>query len=244
MTTLMHCQPDARRLTAWAARRGYLSKHGDVSYALHAALCAAFGEHVPKPFSYRGDDQGLLAYSALTVDELQQHAAHAPPDAAAVLGLDPTAWSTGMSARRFPDQWKEGQGFSFEVRTRPIVRGSGRGRERDVFLKAVDQLPEGQHGTLSRDDVYREWLVKQFATGGAEVLNCQLTSFQLSEVIRQTQLADNQPRKVKGVMGPDVSFAGLLKVQDPDAFAKLIVRGIGRHRAFGFGMILVRPASI
>ena len=35
---------------------------------------------------------------------------------------------------------------------------------------------------------------------------------------------------------------GTLTVGDPDAFSRLLARGIGRHRAFGFGMLLLRPA--
>ena len=34
---------------------------------------------------------------------------------------------------------------------------------------------------------------------------------------------------------------GNLIVSDPAAFAQLLTRGIGRHRAYGFGMLLLRP---
>ena len=41
---------------------------------------------------------------------------------------------------------------------------------------------------------------------------------------------------------PDVTFRGTLQVTDPDRFHALLARGVGRHRAFGFGMLLLRPA--
>jgi CRISPR system Cascade subunit CasE len=241
--TLMHCQPNLRRMTAWAAGRRYLNKQGDLGYALHALLRAAFGEQAPQPFCYLGDDRGLLAYSSLEAAVLQQLAAVAAPDVAAVLGLDATAESPGVSARRFPEHWAEGQRLNFEVRVRPIVRSSQSGRERDLFLRTVEQQPEAQQETLSRETVYREWLQRQFASeDAAQVLDARMTRFQLSEVTRQTQAVDGQPRRAKPVTGPDAVFAGQLRVHDSTAFSRLISRGIGRHRAFGFGMLLIRPA--
>ena len=42
--------------------------------------------------------------------------------------------------------------------------------------------------------------------------------------------------------GPDVVMRGVLTVTDPDAFSNLLAHGIGRHRAYGYGMLLLRPA--
>jgi CRISPR system Cascade subunit CasE len=41
--------------------------------------------------------------------------------------------------------------------------------------------------------------------------------------------------------GPDAVLEGVLEVVDGEAFAALLRRGVGRHRAFGFGMLLLRP---
>ena len=49
-------------------------------------------------------------------------------------------------------------------------------------------------------------------------------------------------RRLRWVEGPDTVMSGELQTSDPDAFARLLARGIGRHRAFGFGMLLLRPA--
>ena len=35
---------------------------------------------------------------------------------------------------------------------------------------------------------------------------------------------------------------GILTVTDSAAFAALLARGVGRHRAYGYGMLLLRPA--
>ena len=35
---------------------------------------------------------------------------------------------------------------------------------------------------------------------------------------------------------------GVLTITDGGAFASLLARGVGRHRAYGYGMMLLRPA--
>ncbi|MEQ8964701.1 MAG: type I-E CRISPR-associated protein Cas6/Cse3/CasE [Azospirillaceae bacterium] len=49
--------------------------------------------------------------------------------------------------------------------------------------------------------------------------------------------------RTTGVPVPDAVFEGVLRVDDPAAFAALLARGVGRHRAFGFGMLLLAPAG-
>ena len=42
--------------------------------------------------------------------------------------------------------------------------------------------------------------------------------------------------------GPDAVMRGIFTVAEPEAFAGLLSRGIGRHRSYGYGMLLLRPA--
>jgi len=35
-------------------------------------------------------------------------------------------------------------------------------------------------------------------------------------------------------------IGGTLSVRDPEAFAAALAAGVGRHKAFGFGMLLLR----
>ena len=112
---LLHTQPDPQRLAAWAARHRLLDPQGDLGYALHALLHAAFGEHAPQPFRYLDAAQGLLAYTHLSPVELAQCAALAEPEVAAALGLGQTLHHTGLSARPFPTQWAAGHVLGFEA---------------------------------------------------------------------------------------------------------------------------------
>lgn len=236
---LLHTQPDPQRLAAWAARHRLLDSQGDLGYALHALLHAAFGEYAPKPFRYLDAEQGLLAYTRLSAAELAQHAALADPDVAAALGLGQTLHHAGMSARPFPTQWAAGHVLGFEVRVRPIIREGKTGRERDAFLAAIEKA---SHSELDRSEVYVQWLRDLVARqGGAELVDASVIRYQLLGVTRKSQKnGSDNARRSRLVSGPDVALTGQLRVMDPQAFAQLLARGVGRHRAFGFGLLLLR----
>lgn len=238
---LLHIRPDPQRLAAWATRHRLLDAQGDLGYAFHALLRAAFGEHAPQPFRYLDVEQGLLAYSKLSATELAQLAALAEPDAAAALGLGETQLHRGMNVRSFPTQWADGHVLGFEVRVRPIIREGKTGRERDAFLVAVEKAGDGE---LNRDEVYVQWLRDLLTRqGGAELVDAQVTSYRQLGVTRRSQKTGaGDARHSRVVDGPDAILAGHLRVADPQAFAGLLAQGVGRHRSFGFGLLLLRPA--
>lgn len=238
---LLHTQPDPQRLAAWAARHRLLDKEGDLGYALHALLHAAFGEQAPQPFRYLDTEQGLLAYTRLDATELAQLVALADPDVVAALGLGQTRQHGGMNVRLFPTQWAEGHTLGFEVRVRPIIREGKTGRERDAFLAAAEKA---QGSVLDRGEVYVQWLRDLLARqGGAELVDARMTRYQQLGVTRKSQRGGaDDVRRSRLVNGPDAVLAGQLRVTDPQAFAQLLGLGLGRHRAFGFGLVLLRPA--
>lgn len=239
---LLHLEPNATALAHWATRNGVLSPDGDYGYALHALFAAAFGELAPKPFRYLGGRQGLLAYTASALDDLRLNASLATPDVARALGLDT------LDARPFPTVWRTGQRLAFETRVRPVVRTKD-GRERDAFLQAVGEAstPEvatEQSSLARRQAIYTDWLAKQLGVeGAAELGNASMESFALSRVLRRGGSRENGKRKSTHTAGPDVVFKGHLLIGDPEAFRRLLARGVGRHRAFGFGMLLLKPAA-
>jgi len=234
---LIHMRPALDRLLPWAQRQGLIPDRGqgDLGYAFHAALKAAFGELAPQPFSFRSG-QGLLAYTT-QAEAIRSAAAMATPDVADILGLDATAQSPGLLIRPFPTSWKVGQLLSFEVRVRPVVRKDD--KELDVFLSAAQRMPDA---VLSRETVYADWLKRQFENV-ADLHEVRMTEFSLSTVVRRAAPQAEGSRPKRPVQGPDAVFTGVLQARDSAAFAALVARGIGRHRAFGFGMLLLKPAA-
>lgn len=238
---LMHTQPDPQRLAAWAIRHSLWDSQGDLGYALHALLRAAFGANGPQPFRYLDSEQGLLAYTRLSATELMQHAALADPEVAAALGLGPTQQHAGMNARLFPTQWAAGHTLGFEVRVRPVIREGKTRRELDAFLSAVEK---SNGAALDRNAIYVQWLRDLFTRqGGAEILNATVTGYQRLGVTRRTQITNaEEHRRSHLVSGPDAMLVGQLRVSDSVAFGQLIANGVGRHKAFGFGLLLLRSA--
>lgn len=244
---LLHTQPDVRLLATWVAR--HHARHerqpSDLGDALHGLLRAAFGEDAPRPFRYLDERRGLLAYTTLDADAMRAHAARADSLASETLGLGTTGEYGGYRLRPFPTEWPQGQVLGFEVRLRPTVR-TAKG-ERDVFLQAVDQA---QGAPVQREMVYLQWLrehlapregvVREAWQGAVDLLDdVHLAGYQRQQVVRRTQAAGDEVRRGRVIDGPDAILAGHLRVRDSRAFAHLLARGVGRHRAFGFGMLLL-----
>lgn len=233
---LVQTHPDPRQLATWAIRHGLSAGGGDLGYALHTLLAAAFGDAAPKPFRHFDDARGLLGYSTRDAESLQFAAQTAAPDVAAALGLD------RFATRTFPDLWGNGRRLAFELRVRPILR-TREGRERDVFLAEVDKCGKSD-GHLTREEVYLPWLAKELGRGDAATVEyATLESFRLSASLRKGERHEGL-RPARRVSGPDAMFKGELTIKDSVAFASLVARGVGRHRAFGFGMLLLRPPAV
>jgi CRISPR system Cascade subunit CasE len=101
----------------------------------------------------------------------------------------------------------------------------------DAFIHATLTADAG--ATIHREDVYVGWLRREFQRGGAS----RLESGWLAEFRR------DRMRRAHGakVERPNAVLEGTLSVQHPAGFRALLTRGLGRHRAFGFGMLLLRP---
>ena len=175
----------------------------------------------------------------------------ADPLAAQTLGLGACSSHGGYRLRPFPTAWPQGQVLGFEVRVRPTVRGA-RG-EQDAFLHAVAEAGGKGGAPLERAVVYTQWLREHLAVrdgvspqpwqGAVELLDVQLSAFARSKSVRRTQASADQGRKGHASDGPDATLKGSLRITDPTAFAHLLARGVGRHRAFGFGMLLLHRAT-
>ena len=80
--------------------------------------------------------------------------------------------------------------------------------------------------------------------GAVDVVDVHMGRYQRLDVLRRTQRAEpDGTRRGHVVAGPDVVLSGQLRIAQATAFAHLVARGVGRHRAFGFGMLLLRPAG-
>lgn len=215
----------------------------DLGYLLHCQLKALFADLAPQPFRPLGARhrwQEVIGYARADAARLERQAsAFAAP--AVYRTVD---WGR-IASKPFPTAWPIGSRLGFEVRVCPVVRKASRGEhheagaEVDAFLSRSWEVGR-REVAIDRGEVYREWLRQGFDRGGAELRDARLTAFRQSRLLRRTQGAR---RTTRPTPRPDAVLRGELEVQDAAAFGALLSRGVGRHRAFGFGMLLLRPAG-
>jgi len=226
---------DLGALRRWAAARGFGADEG---CALHHLLSETFGKGALQPFRLMvrpGAASGsLYAYAHADEAALRQVAREcALPDALMV--CDPAQ----LAAKAMPDAWKEGRRLAFDLRVRPVKRllkPAGvfpKGAEVDAFLvEALRQFPsEPSDEGVEREAAYRRWLSERLGEA-ARLEQARMVEFERRRVLRGTKTHE----------GPDVTWHGELTVLDGDKFAARLASGVGRHAAYGYGMLLLRPA--
>lgn len=237
-----------RELVKWVGDRGWGRRSGRASFfdsgrALHHLLVEVFGPCVLQPFRWllspRGAVGSLYAYSVKDAETLREAARlHAWPEHLSVLDAN------RLAGKPMPGGWREGQRIGFDLLVRPVRRmrvsartptgipvGVKKGSEVDAYWLKCLREPEGKH---NRESVYLDWLSERL--GGAAELDRRATH------LKQHQRTRVSRGKVSAE-GPDAVFHGTLSVEDPASFAHLLAGGVGRHRAYGYGMLLLRPPS-
>ncbi len=244
----------ATRNYGWTPRRDQKGREQDADFdegrALHHLLVESFGVGVLSPFRLlvapRSTHAHLYAYSASDQVTLRETAqAYALPEVATVCN-----W-TQLDAKPLPESWRTGRRVGFEVRIRPVSRiasplpnSSGtafaKGAELDAFLiEALRRFPPsiGEHeqqmkqAGRSRQSVYADWLSERLKGAATLEPDVRLAHFQRRRAAREGFAPE----------GPDATLQGNLVVVDPARFQELLARGVGRHKAYGFGMLLLRP---
>jgi CRISPR system Cascade subunit CasE len=250
----------ADRNLGWSVRRGAKGQERDAGLdegrALHHLLTETFGQRVLHPFRLFVAPQAkqghVYAYSRAGHAALLEVAqACAMPEAQTVFDLQ------GLAAKTMPDNWRVGRRMGFEVRVRPVSRllkplpNSGgafaKGAELDVFLiEALRRFPSGsasdsepqdtKQDTMlkagrTREAVYTDWLAQKLADSATLVPGVRLTRFE----------RDRAARTGSSIEGPSAILQGDLMIDQPENFPRLLAGGIGRHKAYGYGMMLLRP---
>jgi CRISPR system Cascade subunit CasE len=241
---LVYLPIDKRAFDVFAISSG--SDDDDRGYATHLALRQRFGSASLQPFvlvTDKSENQHILAYSS--DPKALANMSALPATNSALDHVFPRA----PSVKAMPATWEPGTRFSFEVRFRPIIRygkrsvarrraaGLHSAGERDAFLAAVESTPEGDR--VDRAEVYIDWLRSRI-TAGAEIQNVTIKSMRRI----QTRRSPHGAGKTNRIEGYEVVAQGDLTITDGENFAHLLQSGVGRHTAFGFGMLLLRPPGL
>ena len=213
--------------------RRWMSEKGltDQGHAMHCLLVECYGEQAPQPFKlifpnerpygvlygYADHDAGTLRETAgFSADPLQCKAL--PPEM-----LD----SKPMPG---PESWAPGRKIGFTVETRPVSRikagRAGGVQEVDIF--------DLQKNGCSREQAYVGWLSRLLSRDNAASLHQNETKLMSYHRTAATRKLGQRP-----FHGPNALLRGNLTIGDAGSFSRLLRRGIGRHRAYGYGMLLL-----
>lgn len=253
---LIRSKPDMAALARWAARSGQRALRDDRGYALHAASLATMGVLAPKPFALieRQQTTEFIGYRRAQRDDVLQAlelGRLAEPEAAQALGLNEPERTQVVA---MPNGWRQGQRLSFDVRIAPVVRS----RTKDGHYPEVDAAfhpafgeslaladegtTEGEGQEDGREAAHGRWLARELGrNGAASLLTWRPRAFQLTSIARRLRPEADGERRTRPGLLPDLTVTGVLAIDDPPAFDRLIERGLGRHRSFGFGCLLLAP---
>lgn len=233
--SMIRADLDMRSMSRWSKSRGYMR---DPDFAMHHLLTECFGsEHRIQPFRVivpRRSQQGtLLGYCQSDQDSLREiMSIVADPLQSRIIRPE------SIDEKPMPPEWIEGKRLGFEIRVRPTKRTKQSGThgpqvEKDVYVSELDKPIAMRR---PRTEVYAEWLGERCRIkGGAIILpeTVRLGSYRQTKAVRMAG--------TWGIMGPEAVMYGTLTITDGDKFAELVCRGVGRHKPYGYGMILLRP---
>jgi CRISPR system Cascade subunit CasE len=206
------------------------SAFDDESLVLKTILWEGFSGSALRPWaihSQRGPVTTIVGYTQFDASELNKRRALALPSVQSAVGEAIVAPLPSLSAN---------ERYRFSIRIVPTIRVTKtEGRrygERDAFLVKADAA--GREAGLKRDDVYRDYLGERLA--GASIEASRVVQFRLRRLMRPKKDRSVSPKTM-----PEAVIEGCLRVDDPAKLVEAISLGVGRQRAYGFGMLRLQP---
>jgi len=139
----------------------------------------------------------------------------------------------------FMPRLRRGQQLAFSLRVNPVINRKGKrhdvvmDRKREIGWKAVPPAERPSLVTIIQEAGIA-WLQKRAETAGFQI------------VAKAVQVEGyRQHRTWRGgreIRFSTLDFAGLLTVTEPATFLDKLCQGIGPAKAFGCGLMMVRPA--
>ena len=177
-----------------------------------------------------GPRPALLAYTLMSLAEL---AAVAPPQS---WSDDPVEWAAAKETLLLPRiERRTGLDVPFAAEVWPKARivdpaKMPSGKRRIPRMREIDaaKLEQQRQPGLSRTEAYGVWLQRQLPT--AVIVPTSV------RVMGETTATKGDGRSF-GVLG--LRLNGLLRLSDPAAMTVALLRGVGRRRAYGLGLLVL-----
>ena len=138
----------------------------------------------------------------------------------------------------------KGQGFRFMLRANPVIDircKNGRSSRHDVVMYEQKRIGYKQMSRTERiplpqlvQNVCTEWLDTRSSSNGFLINRDHVRA----DGYRRHR--NSIPNRNNTIQFSSVDFEGILSVTDPDLFKSMLFKGIGKSKAFGCGLMLIR----
>lgn len=145
-----------------------------------------------------------------------------------------------IRSRPYAPALREGMRLSFVLCANPVVskRGAdGKSRRHDVVMQAKKDgaIADGMCGAELVESACLAWLRARATAAGFDLVGATVGGYRQQHASKRK---GEQP-----IQFSSVEFAGELVVTDPVAFQRTLLDGLGHAKAFGCGLMLVKPVA-
>ncbi|EIV7688041.1 type I-E CRISPR-associated protein Cas6/Cse3/CasE [Salmonella enterica] len=186
-------------------------------YVMHQWLWELFPGGKERQFLYRREElQGAFRFFVLSQER---------PAESAIFDVQ---------CRPFAPELSVGQILRFTLRANPTICKAG--KRHDLLMEAKRQVktqPDSRDIWTYQQQAALEWLSRQGEQNGFSLREASVDAY------RQQQIRREKSRQM--IQFSSVDYAGVLVVNNPVLFLQRLVQGYGKSRAFGCGMMLIKP---
>ncbi|EHC9773529.1 type I-E CRISPR-associated protein Cas6/Cse3/CasE [Salmonella enterica subsp. diarizonae serovar 50:z:-] len=186
-------------------------------YVMHQWLWEFFPGGKERQFLYRREElQGAFRFFVLSQER---------PAESAIFDVQ---------CRPFAPELSVGQILRFTLRANPTICKAG--KRHDLLMEAKRQVktqPDSRDIWTYQQQAALEWLSRQAEQNGFSLREASVDAY------RQQQIRREKSRQM--IQFSSVDYAGVLVVNNPVLFLQRLVQGYGKSRAFGCGMMLIKP---
>lgn len=151
-------------------------------------------------------------------------------------GTDDGLWR--IQTKPYAPRLQAGQNLAFSIRINPVVKrrdGNGRQHRHDLVMDLKKNEPDAAKTQAERVQMAaRQWLGARQLQHGFELSEESL----IGEAYRQWRFGGKGGNRISF---SSIDCSGHLSVADTARFESALMKGIGPAKAFGCGLLLIRP---
>ncbi|EOW1326647.1 type I-E CRISPR-associated protein Cas6/Cse3/CasE [Klebsiella aerogenes] len=188
-------------------------------YVMHQWLWQLFPAEQQRQFLYRREElQGAFRFFVLSAQ------------------LPAESEIFEIQSRAFNPQLRVGQKLRFSLRANPTICKSG--KRHDLLMDAKRQVK----GLVESKDIWAhqrqaalDWLTRQGEQSGFALAEADVDAYRQQLIRRE--------KSRQAIQFSSVDYTGTLVVDDPALFLQRLASGYGKSRAFGCGMMMIKPGD-